>query len=259
DDKSEIRARLIRGFDQFHDVRGKSDADIAAMLNGTEVDIVVDLTGYTEHARPGILAGRAAPVQVTYLGCPVTLAADFADYIIADRFVLPFSQQPFYSEKIVHLPDSFMVTDGKRGIAARVPTRSEAGLPERGFVFCCFNEGYKITPPVFDVWMRLLQSIDASVLWLMRGNDLAMANLRREAQARGVDPARLIFAQKLKVEDHLARLSLADLFLHTRPVNAGATAIDALWVGVPLLTCPGEQFVGRVALSLLNAIGLPEL
>ena len=257
DEKSPMRERLEKAFDQFHDVRGMSDREAAALMQKLEVDIAIDLKGYTENARPGIFALRPAPLQVSYLGYPGTMAADFMDYIIADAVTLPLAQQLFYSERIVHLPDSYQVNDPRRAIGAK-PARSEAGLPDEGFVFCCFNNHWKITPPVFDVWMRLLEkAAPGSVLWLL--DDSANAALRREAKARGIDPARLIFAPKLEHDAHLGRLSLADLVLDTLPYNAHTTASDALWAGVPLVTVAGESFAGRVAASLLTAIGLPEL
>jgi protein O-GlcNAc transferase len=259
DDQSDIRARLIRGFDQFHDVREKGDRGVAALLNDLQVDIAVDRSGYTVNARPGIFAARPAPIQVNYIGYPGTLGAGFYDYIVADATVLPFDRQPFYSEKIVHLPDSYLVNDSKRPVAARTPTREEAGLPAEGFVFCCFNNCYKITPALFDVWMRLLDRVAGSVLWLCCDRAAGETNLRREAAARGIDPARLVFARRMPLEDHLARHRLADLFLDTLPYNAHTTASDALWVGLPVITCCGQSFAGRVAASLLRAIGMPDL
>jgi len=259
DDNSEMRARLVKAFDQFHDVRAASDRDVAKLLNDLEVDIAVDLKGYTQDCRPEILAHRPAPIQVNYLGYPGTMGADFIDYIIADKIVLPFEQQPFCTEKIVHLPDSYQVNDATRQIVALAPTRQEAGLPEQGFVFCCFNNNYKITRPVFDVWMTLLAKVEGSVLWLLRDNAGAEANLRREAGARGIDPARLIFAAHASPQDHLARHRLADLFLDTIPYNAHTTTSDALWAQLPVLTCRGNAFASRVAASLLAAAGLPEL
>ena len=259
DDQSAIRTRLIRAFDQFHDGRGRSDRELAAALNEMQVDILVDRSGYIADARPGIFAARPAPIQVNYLGFPGTLGADFYDYIIADATVLPFDQQPFYTEKIVHLPDSYQVTDRKRPIAERPPTRKQAGLPAKGFVFCCFNGCYKITPPFFDVWMRLLGQVEGSVLWLLSDRTMAETNLRREAAARGIDPARIVFARGAPLDEHLARHQLADLFLDTLPYNAHTTASDALWVGLPLVTCCGQSFAGRVATSLLRAIGMPDL
>jgi protein O-GlcNAc transferase len=259
DDRSDMRARLLAAFDRFHDVGSRSDYDVAKLLHELEVDIAVDLKGLTLDCRPGILAYRPAPVQVSYLGYPGTMGADFIDYVIADPIVLPLDQQPLWTERIVHLPDCYQVNDSKRQISTRTPTRREVDLPERGFVFCSFNNNWKITPPVFDVWMRLLRAVDGSVLWLIWDNAAAERNLRREAAARGVDPARLVFAATLKVEEHLARHRLADLFLDTLPVNAHTTASDALWAGLPLLTCCGESFSGRVAASLLAAVDLPEL
>jgi protein O-GlcNAc transferase len=258
DDGSDMRARLVAAFDRFHDVASCSDYEAAKLLND-QVDIVVDLKGLTLDCRPGIFAHRPAPIQVSYLGYPGTMGADFIDYVIADPIVLPFDQQPFWTERIVHLPDCYQVNDSKRRIAAHTPTRRAAELPDRGFVFCCFNNTWKIAPPVFDVWMRLLQAVDGSVLWLMRSNIAAEVNLRKQAAARGVDPVRLVFAANLPLEDHLARHRLADLFLDTLPYGAHTTASDALWAGLPLVACRGEAFAGRVAASLLAAVGLPEL
>jgi predicted O-linked N-acetylglucosamine transferase (SPINDLY family) len=187
------------------------------------------------------------------------MGAEFIDYIIADKIILPFEQQPFYTEKIVHLPDCYQANDSKRVIAAQSPSRVEAGLPQDGLVFCCFNNNYKITAPVFEVWMRLLEAAEGSVLWLLRDNTGAEHNLRRAAQQRGIDASRLVFAERAKLGEHLARHSLADLFLDTLPYNAHTTASDALWAGVPVLTCQGKAFAGRVAASLLQAVGLPEL
>jgi predicted O-linked N-acetylglucosamine transferase (SPINDLY family) len=259
DDKSKMRKRLVAAFDEFYDVSEKSDEEVATLLHDLQVDIAIDLKGHTQESRPGILAYRPAPIQTSYLGFPGTMGTEFIDYIIADKTVAPFEHQPFYTEKIVHLPDCYQVNDSKRRIAERTPMRQEAGLPETGFVFCCFNNNWKITPDVFGVWMRLLHAVEGSVLWLLGDNESAERNLRKEAQARGIDPARLVFAGRLPLEDHLARHRLADLFLDTLPVNAHTTASDALWAGLPVLTCEGTAFAGRVAASLLNAIGLPEL
>ena len=259
DDRSEMRARLVAAFDQFLDVRAKSDAEVARLLCELKVDIAIDLQGYTRDCRPRILAHRPAPIQVNYLGFPGTMGAEFIDYIIADETVVPFEHQPFYAEKIVHLPDCYQVNDTKRKIAEWMPTRQEVELPEEGCAFCCFNNNWKITPEVFGVWMRLLHAVEGSVLWLFGDNESAERNLRKEAQARGIDPARLVFAGRLPLEDHLARHRLADLFLDTLPYNAHTTASDALWIGLPVVTRLGGSFAGRVAASLLNAIGLPEL
>jgi protein O-GlcNAc transferase len=259
DDRSVLRARIVAGVDRFHDVRATSDYDVARHLNEIGTDIAVDLTGYTLGSRPRILSFRPAPIQVNYLGYPGTMGAKLIDYIIADKIVAPFEHQRFYAEKIVHLPDTFMPTDSKQAISRPVPSRTDAGLPEGSFIFCSFNESYKITVPMFDIWMRLLRSVEGSALWLIHSNDTAMSNLRREAEARGVDSRRLVFAPKMKREDHVARIALADLFLNTHPVNAGATAIDALSAGLPIVSYVGETFVQRVTASLLHAVGLPEL
>jgi predicted O-linked N-acetylglucosamine transferase (SPINDLY family) len=259
DDGSEMRARLTRGCDRFIDVRTKSDSEIAALVRQLEVDIAVDLKGFTQDSRPGIFAHRPAPLQVNYLAHPGTMGADYIDYIFADETVIPPEHQTFYSEKIVYLPDSYQANDSRRQMAEHTPSRAEAGLPDSGFVFASFNNSYKITPPVFDVWMRLLRATDGSVLWLLQDNGTATANLKREAQARGVESHRLIFAPRVNVEAHLARQRLADLFLDTLPCTAHTTASDALWVGLPVLTVLGTTFAGRVAASLLNAIGLAEM
>jgi protein O-GlcNAc transferase len=254
-----MRARLRRAFEHFNDVRDASDDDVAARLRAAEVDIAVDLKGYSKGCRPAIFARRPAPVQVNYLVYPGSTGAECMDYIIGDAEVIPEGHEAFFSEQVVRLPDSYQVNDSKREIAARIPGRAEAGLPESGFVFCCFNNNYKITPEVFDVWMRLLQRVEGSVLWLLQDNAAATRNLRLEAAARGVDAGRLVFAPRMPPPDHLARHRLADLFLDTLPCNAHTTASDALWAGLPVLTCRGRFFVGRVAASLLRATGLPEL
>jgi predicted O-linked N-acetylglucosamine transferase (SPINDLY family) len=259
DDKSEMRKRLVAAFDQFHDVLRKSDEEVAKLLHDLRIDIAIDLKGYTQDFRFGILAYRPAPIQASYLGFPGTIGAEFIDYIIADKTVAPFEHQVFYTEKIVHLPDCYQVNDTKRRIAERTPTRQETGLPDNGFVFCCFNNNWKITPDIFRVWMRLLHVVEGSVLWLLGDNKSAERNLRMEAQACGIDPARLVFASRLPLEGHLARHRVADLFLDTLPVNAHTTASDALWAGLPVVTRLGESFAGRVAASLLNAVGLSEL
>jgi predicted O-linked N-acetylglucosamine transferase (SPINDLY family) len=258
DDGSAMRARLIGAFDRFHDARLQTDREVAALLRRWEVDIAVDLGGHTSGARPWVLAHRPAPVQAKYMGYPGTSGSDFIDYIIADRIVVPPDQDRFFSEKIIALPDTLWVTD-TTSAALPAPTRSEAGLPETGFVFCCFNHNWKITAPLFDIWMRLLDKVEGSVLWLLQGNDAIRANLRREAQARGVDPMRILFASRTTPELHLARQQLADLFLDTLPYNAHTTASDALWAGLPVVTTPGHSFPARVAASILTAAGLPEL
>jgi predicted O-linked N-acetylglucosamine transferase (SPINDLY family) len=259
DDGSPMRARLARAFDRFVDIGSMSHRGAAARIHADKVGILVDLKGYTQHARPQICSYRPAPVQVSYLGYPATMGADFIDYILVDKLVVPSSQQPFFSEKLVHLPDCYQANDRKREIAATAVSREECGLPENGFVFCSFNNSYKITPRIFDIWMRLLKAIPNSVLWLLQANELVETNLRSEAAKRGTDPDRLVFAPILPPAGHLARHRKADLFLDTLPCNAHTTASDALWAGLPLLTCVGDTFAGRVAASLLAAVGLPEL
>jgi predicted O-linked N-acetylglucosamine transferase (SPINDLY family) len=260
DVRSETRSRLEGAFSRFIDVQQKSDREVADLLRELEIDIAVDLNGFTADARTGIFALRAAPVQVNYLGYPGTMGADFIDYIVADRFVIPEQHRRHYSEKVVYLPDSYMASDSRRVIADRTPARDEAGLPEQGFVFCSFNNSHKISPPVFDVWMRLLGNVEGSVLWLHEGGKDATRNLRKEAAHRGIGPERLVFAPRAeRIEDHLARHRLADLALDTLPYNGHGTTSDALWAGLPVLTCLGTTFAGRVAASLLNAIGLNEL
>lgn len=258
--RSAMRARLQGGVDRFIDAHDMSDRAVARMLCELEIDIAVDLNGYTQGNRAGVFAQRAAPVQVNYLGYSGSMGAPYIDYIIGDARVIPQGQEVFYSEKVVLLPDTYLVNDRKRAVAGSAPTRAEAGLPAEGFVFCCFNNSYKITPAVFDLWMRLLGRIEGSVLWLFEDNASAAGNLRREAEARGIDARRLIFARRTPLlSDHLARYRLADLFLDTLPYNAHVTTIDALWTGLPVLTCMGGTFAGRVAGSLLHAAGLPEL
>ncbi len=256
DDGSPMRHRLVKAFDHFEDVRRLSDLEIAQLLKAREIDIAVDLNGHTHDARPGIFSHRPAPVQVNYLVYPGTTGANYMDYILADRVALPLDQQPFFSEKIVRLPDCYQANDAAR-VVPPAPSRSDAGLPENGFVFCCFNNSWKITAPVFDIWMRLLRQVPDSVLWLL--DSPARDNLRAAAVARGVDAGRLIFAPKLPADWHLARHQLADLFLDTLPYNAHTTCSDALWAGLPVVTCYGKAFQSRVAASLLKAIDLPEL
>jgi len=253
-----MRARLRHAFDQFHDVRFRSDEDIARFARNLEIDIAIDLKGFTGDARPQIFAARCAPVQVNYLGFPGTMGASYMDYIIADKVLIPRESQRDYSERVAYLPGSYQ-TNGRRRISDRAFTREELGLPAEGFVFCCFNKNYKITPPVFASWMRILQQVEGSVLWLLEDSPIVAANLRKEAEARGVDGARLVFAGRMDLPDHLARHRLAGLFLDTLPYNAHTTASDALWAGLPVLTQIGDAFAGRVAASLLTAVGLPEL
>jgi protein O-GlcNAc transferase len=259
DPQDAMRRRLESAFDRFLDVRTMADRDIALLLRELEVDIAVDLMGYTNNCRPAILTPRPAPVQVNYIGFAGTMGAEYIDYIMADRFVIPESARSYYSEQVVYLPDTYWPTDNRLQMGEAVPSRTDAGLPETGFVFCCFNQSYKIAPPMFDVWMRLLRQVDGSVLWLVQDNAEAERNLRREAERRGIAPARLVFAPRVPIGEYLARFRLSDLFLDTLPFNAHTTASDALWAGLPLVTCAGSSFASRVAGSVLSAIGLPEL
>jgi protein O-GlcNAc transferase len=259
DDGSAARQRLTTSFDRFADLEAASFQEAATRIQNDGVDILVDLKGYTAEARPQILALRPAPIQVSYLGYPGTMGTEAVDYIIVDPFVVPADQQPHFTEKLIHLPGCYQVNDRTRPISSNIPTRGDCGLPESRFVFCCFSASYKITPKVFDVWIRLLTAIEGSVLWLLESNALATANLKREAETRGIAANRLIFAPTLPNPAHLARFAIADLFLDTLPYNAHTVASDALWGGCPVLTCAGKTFASRVAGSLLQAVGLPEL
>ncbi len=260
DDGSELRARIVRAFDHFLDVRSLSDRDLAALIRQHEIDIVIDLTGFTKGGRTSALAARPAPVQTSYLGYPGTTGAGFIDYIVADETLIPAGFEKYFSEKIARLPGSFFPGDEQQAITANIPSRIEAGLPEHGFVFCCFNQCYKILPDVFDCWLRLLTAVEGSVLWLSSMNLDAQAALRRVAEAHGILPERIVFAESVaRMEDHLARHRLADLFLDTRPYGAHTTAMDALSTGLPVLTCISDTFASRVAASMLAAANLPEL
>jgi predicted O-linked N-acetylglucosamine transferase (SPINDLY family) len=256
--EDDMTRRVSAAMDRFIDVRSLPDREAAELSRRLEVDIAVDLMGFTEHFRPSIFARRAAPIQVNYLGYPGTSGADYIDYLIADSTLVPEASRPHYSEKIVHMPDSFQA-NSRNPISPRQYTRSDQGLPKQGFIFCCFNSSYKIGPATFAVWMRILQRVEGSILWLLAGDPIAEANLRRQAARHGIDPQRLIFAERLPLAEHLSRQRVADLFLDTLPFNAGATASPALWSGLPVLTCIGETFAGRMGASLLRAIDLPEL
>ena len=259
DDGGAARARLRASFDLFVDFEHLSHADAAARIRADAVDILVDLKGYTMDARPEIMALRPAPIQVSYLGYPGTMGTRAIDYLLVDRFAVPADQQEHFTETLVHLPYCYQVNDRRRPIA-RARSRAEYGLPENGFVFCCFNSPHKITPAIFDIWMRLLEQVPGSVLWLLETNPAAMANLRREAEARLKSGSqRLIFAPSVPNAEHLARFAVADLFLDTLPYNAHTLTSDALWGGCPVLTSTGETFASRVAGSILHAAGLPEL
>ena len=255
----EMRQRLEKSFDQFVEVGRKSDVEVAKLSRDLNIDIAVDLKGFTQDARTGIFAHRAAPIQVNYLGYPGTLGADYMDYIIADRTLIPLESQSCYLEKVVYLPNSYQVNDRKRLISDRQFTRQELGLPENGFIFCCFNNNYKILPATFEGWMRILKAVEGSVLWLFQDNAWAVDNLKKEAEKQGIVADRLVFAKRLPLPEHLARHHQADLFLDTFPCNAHTTTSDALWAGLPVLTLMGQSFASRVAASLLNAVGLSEL
>lgn len=255
-----MRARLARTFTQFFDVRDQSATEIAGLARSLNVDIAVDLCGYTGGSRPMIFASRAAPLQISYLGYPGTMGSPYMDYLIGDSTVIPADQRAHYSEKIIYLPGSFLPSDSTRTISDRIFKRSELGLPAVGVVYCCFNNSYKIGPPVFNTWMRILSRVANSVLWLSATNPTAAANLRQAADRHGIDERRIIFAERMaSPAEHLARLRVADLFLDTLPYNAHATAIDALWAGVPVLTCMGHCFAGRVAASLLTTLKIDNL
>jgi len=259
DDGSDYRRRIAADFDRFVDVRGIGDWEAASVIHADGVDILVDLTGYTTHARTEIVALRPAPVQVNYLGYPGTMGADFIDYIVVDRTVVPETDAELFDEALVIMPHCYQVADDEQAIADDIPTRTDCGLPDTGFVFCSFNNTYKIDADSFGTWMDVLGQVPDSVLWLFRSNPLCEANLRREAEFRGVDPGRLVFAAREPKDRHLARHRLADLFLDTFTYNAHTTANDALWAGLPLLTVEGSTFAGRVAASLLRAVGVPEM
>jgi protein O-GlcNAc transferase len=258
DDKTPERKRLEKAFDHFVDIRPLALADAAKKIHADQIDILVDLTGYTQSTRTGILALRPAPIQVNWLGYPGTMGAPFFDYILSDSFITPLDQAAHYTEKLALLPYSYQPNDRKRPVAA-TPSRTDSGLPEQGFVFCCFNQSFKITPQIFAIWMRLLKAVPGSVLWLLQCNRWAEQNLRREAEVQSIDASRLIFAPRVPIAEHLARHALADLFLDTLPYNAHTTTSDALWMGLPVLTCASNTFAARVAGSLLHAANLPEL
>ena len=260
DDGSDTRQRINAAFDNIINVEKLDGRAAAAMIKDNKIEILVNLNGYYGQSRSDIFNFRPSPIQVNYLGFSGTMGADFIDYIVADRYVIPEGSEPFYTEKVVSLPDSFQPSDSKRINAEHTLSRSSQGLPERGFVFCSFNASFKITPDMFAVWMRLLERIDDSVLWLPFDNEAVVSNLRKQAAAHGIAPERLIFSRRVEqLADYFARYRLADIFLDTFPFNAGATANDALWAGLPLLTCSGDVYTSRIAGSLLQVLGLPEL
>ena len=260
DDFGEQRKRLVKAFDQFHDLNSVDDLSIALQIQNLDCHILVDLNGHTEFSRSQVLAYRPAPLQFQYLGYPGTSGASFIDYMIADQIVLPREHEGFYTERVIRLPDTFFVNDTTKAISDVVPSRRDLGLPDDGLVFCCFNASYKFTPKFFDIWMRLLLKVEGSVLWLSKPSAAAVDNLRRETGLRGVNPERIVFADRVPhLADHLARLIRADIFLDTLPYNAHTTAAEALWAGLPVITCKGTTFAGRVGASLLTAAGMPEL
>jgi protein O-GlcNAc transferase len=258
EDGSPLRRRVMAAFDRFLPIQGLSDRAAARLISDQQIDILVNLSGYMGTPRMGVFAHRPAPLQVNYLGFPGTLGVEYLDYILADAEVIPEGEQRFYSEQVVRLPGCYQINDSAR-IRPGPSSRAAHGLKSTDFVFCNFNYPYKITPEVFGIWLRLLKNVPASVLWLLENNPLIAANLRREAAQADVDPTRLVFAPQLEISAHLARLQLGDLFLDSLPCNAHTTASDALWVGLPLVTCRGQTFPGRVAASLLCAVGIPEL
>jgi predicted O-linked N-acetylglucosamine transferase (SPINDLY family) len=256
----EMNERLRKSFDRFIDVDNISDKAVAQLARELEIDIAIDLAGPTQFSRTGIFSYRASPIQVNWLGYPGTIGVNFIDYIIADKTIIPAQSQKFYTEKVVYLPHTYMVDDSKRIVSSRIFTRGECGLPENAFVFCCFNNDYKFNLQVLDCWSRILMTTKNSVLWISENNEYFKVNITAEFEKRGVDAARVIFAQRVDLmEDYLARYSLADLFLDTHPYNAHTTTVDSLKAGVPVVALLGQSFASRVAASLLNAIGLPEL
>ena len=259
DDGSAVRRRVVDAFDRFVDLHDLSSAAAAQRIHADGIDVLVDLNGYAQNGRPQILAQRPAPIQVNYLGYPGTMGARFIDYIIVDPVVVPMDQQAFFTERLVHLPDCYQANDSRRAMAEAAPSRAACGLPKHGFVYCCFNNPSKITPTIFALWMRLLLAHPGSVLWLLQSNLLMVSNLRHEAATRGVAPERLVFAPPLPLAEHRARHRQADLMLDTLPYGAHTTMSDALWAGLPAVTCLGDTFAGRVGASLLRAAGLPDL
>ena len=254
-----ISKRVKDAFDQFIKVNSKTDKEVAELSRELNIDIAIDLMCYTANNRIGIFSERCAPIQINYLGYPGTSGANFIDYLIADKILIPKKYQKYYSEKIIYLPNTYQVRDSTQKISNKIYSRKDFGLPEKSFVFCCFNQNYKITPGVYDIWMRLLKKIDRSVLWLIKDSDIGAKNLKKEANIRGIEPNRIIFAEKIPLSEHLARHKLADLFIDTFPYTAHTTCSDALWSGLPVITRVGKSFASRVGASILNAIGLEEL
>jgi predicted O-linked N-acetylglucosamine transferase (SPINDLY family) len=258
EDGSTLRQRVIQAMDHFTRINTMSDEEAARRIRADQIDILIDLQGQTAGARANLLAWRPAPVQITYLGLPATTGLPSIDYVIADRFLIPEDAAPHYSEKPLYLPDVYQVSDRQRKASAP-PSRAACGLPETGFVFCSFNNNFKFTPEVFGAWLRILQRVPGSVLWLLADTPGSEANLRTEAEKAGMTQDRLIFAPRVSPEDYLARYQVADLFLDSFPFNAGTTANDALWMSLPVLTLTGRSFASRMAGALLTAAQLPEL
>ena len=258
DTKDEMNLRIKSGVDHFHDVRMMSHKAVAMFTRSIELDIAVDLGGFTQNSRTGIFAMSAAPIQISWIGYPGTMGANYYDYLVADQTIIPEKNQKYYSEKIVYLPN-YQVNDSKQSPSATIFTRQDLGLPEIGFVFCCFNNTFKFTPSTFDGWGKILKQVDGSVLLIYADNESAKINLTKEIAHRGIDPSRLIYGKRLPKSEYLARYRVADLFLDTLPYNAGTTASDALRMGLPVLTCQGNSFVSREASSVMNSINLPEL
>jgi predicted O-linked N-acetylglucosamine transferase (SPINDLY family) len=259
DKNDEMRKRVSSAFDEFYDVRLKTEDEIVNFSRELKIDIAIDLMCFTKYHKFGIFVKRCAPIQVNYLGYPGTSGTNYLDYIIADKILIPKESQKYYSEKIAYLPDTYQANDSTKKISDKIFTREELGLPKDGFVFCCFNNDYKITPQVFDVWMRLLKKVENSVLWILSEDVNTSKNLKNEATIRGVDFNRIVFAKRIKMNEHLARQKVADLFIDTFPYTGHTTTSDALWVGLPVLTRIGKSFASRVSASLLNAMGLSVL
>ena len=260
DTKDEFNIRIKKGVDYFHDVQKMSNLDVVKLARFLEIDITIDLAGFTREARPNIFAMSTAPIQVNYLGYPGTMGVDYMDYLIADHILIPSEKKIHYSEKIVLMPNSYQPNYSKTKSSEKIFKREDFDLPKVGFIFCCFNKYYKITSTTFAGWMRILLKVEGSVIWLTGGNNTAMNNLKKEARKNGIDDNRLIFAEHVPLmEDHLSRIKIADLFLDTLPFNAISIASDALRMGVPILTCKGNSFASRVSASLLNAVNLPEM
>jgi len=257
----DYQKRVSKAFDKFNIVNNLTDIEVASLSRRIGIDIAIDLKGYTMDCRPNLFSYRSAPIQVNYLGYPGSTGVNYMDYIIADNIIIPTQLNNLYSEKIIYLPDSYQPNDSKRKISDKIFTRKELNIPEDSFIFCCFNNTYKILPEIFNLWIEILKKVENSVLWLLDDsmNSIASKNLKKEARARGISDQRLIFSKKIPSDENLARLKLADLFLDTFPYNAHTTCSDALWAGVPVLTYSGESFASRVAASLLNSLGLKEL